>query len=715
MATLSLCLIAKNEEHNLPTLFDSIEGCFDEIILVDTGSTDNTVALAKERGAKVYHFDWVSDFAAARNFSFSKATSDYIGWMDLDDKLEGRENFIKWKNTVMPLSNYWLATYHYASDAAGKPVCSFARERIVKRAAKFQWKYFVHEGIVPDGTEPVSSAYATSWAIVHRRTQADLAADKGRNMRIFEANLDNLDSRMLYYYGKELFENGKPLEAYSKLMEAMQKPDLDHHDRILAIQYAATAATQLKQFPQCIDLAIRGLQIAPTRAEFFVLIGDAYCAQEKIAESVPYYTAATHCRINGDKGRFAPPIFSAEFAYTHWPRMQLGRAFFQLGDLGKAKAYFAEALQIGHHEEVVQLQAELAKVEERGFIPSPGEGKDTTDIVITCLGGLYEWDEDVYKTYGCGGSETAAIEMARHLSEQTGRQVIIYNDRKTVKDFGLVSYRPISEAWQYFREYIPAVHIAWRHAEKLTNAPTWLWVHDLFAQNIERADWAKVFALSQFHKDYLSNLFGVPEERITLTSNGIEPKRWDSADYSRKKNIVIFPSSPDRGLDNALRAMDLVVKEVPDVEFRAFYGFENLTKLKRFDVVNHLQQMLNERPWATMKGNITQADLTQEMLRAKVWLYPTNFLETSCIVAMESAISRVYPVVRKFGALPYTLEGVPADIIDRDCVSPGDIAYYAERTIAALKEEKWQTMRVVPEDYSWSKVAASWVQLMGLK
>lgn len=66
MSTLSLCVIAKNEALNLPILDNSIDGCFDEKILVDTGSDDTTVEVAKALGWTVYHFEWVYDFAKDR-------------------------------------------------------------------------------------------------------------------------------------------------------------------------------------------------------------------------------------------------------------------------------------------------------------------------------------------------------------------------------------------------------------------------------------------------------------------------------------------------------------------------------------------------------------------------------------------------------------------------------------------------------------------------
>ncbi len=85
--TLSVCLIAKNEEENLERVIGSIEAVADEIILTDTGSTDDTVKLANSLGAKISHFTWCDDLSAARNFSFSQASGNWIFWIDADEAL----------------------------------------------------------------------------------------------------------------------------------------------------------------------------------------------------------------------------------------------------------------------------------------------------------------------------------------------------------------------------------------------------------------------------------------------------------------------------------------------------------------------------------------------------------------------------------------------------------------------------------------------------
>src|SRR4029450_5445578 len=83
-----LSTLGKNEEANLPDCLRSVADLVDEIIIVDTGSTDRTKEVAKQFGAQVFDFPWIDNFAAARNESLSHATCPWILWLDADDRID---------------------------------------------------------------------------------------------------------------------------------------------------------------------------------------------------------------------------------------------------------------------------------------------------------------------------------------------------------------------------------------------------------------------------------------------------------------------------------------------------------------------------------------------------------------------------------------------------------------------------------------------------
>ena len=150
MATISLCMIVKDEQAVLGRCLDSVQGIVDEIIVVDTGSSDCTKEIAAAYG-KVQDFEWCDDFSAARNFSFAQASMDYILWLDADDVIEpeDREKFLQLKSELDGTADMVMLPYHTAFDAQGKAVFTYYRERLLRRAAGFRWQGAVHECITP--------------------------------------------------------------------------------------------------------------------------------------------------------------------------------------------------------------------------------------------------------------------------------------------------------------------------------------------------------------------------------------------------------------------------------------------------------------------------------------------------------------------------------------------------------------------------------------
>lgn len=727
--SISLACILKNEVKNLPRLLASVKDCFDHIHLTDTGSTDGSIELIQEyeKGENpagtpisLWHFPWVDDFAKARNASFEPVETDYVMWLDLDDVLSSAEKFIQWRNNAMKLADFWIATYHYSFNEQGKSLCSFARERVMRNDLKFSWKYFVHEGIIPVSPvkKDINVQYSVTWSVNHLRDAEDMKADRSRNLSIFEKNSGTLDSRMRYYYGKELFENQKPLEAFSELVNAVASPDLELHDRIMALQYACLSAMHLNQFDKAVQLAHQGLQLSPQRAEFFVVIGDCYIKTNRVTESIPYYNAASKCGYFGD-GKIQGAIFSHEDSYKHYPLNQIARVYANIGDIDRAEAAVGDAIKLGPNPETLGIHGEIIKIKERVGIKGAPKAK-TDHIVISCHPqGFYEWDEGIYKEKGIGGSETAVVEMAYWLAEITEREVLVFNNRATAKKFGRVSYLPASELPKYFNENSPYKHIAWRHNIPLSDDPMYIWCHDLGFAGVDgvRAP-NKVLALSEFHRNYLVNMFGVDKDCILVTSNGIDPDRFVGMDKQKDFGKVVWSSSPDRGLERAIKVMDIVVKDVPEATFHIYYGFDNMLKMQKHEEVTRLQKMIEERPYIKFHGNLEQRHLTKELNSACAWLYPTNFLETYCITAIEMLASKVYPIVRRWGALEDTLKSAynrgDAALVDRDCDSDDDIAYYAVLTRSVLQLKAWEKMGD-DEDHSWKKVAESWLGLLDIE
>lgn len=202
MATISLCLISKNEEKRIGTCLSTFGQIADEIIVVDTGSTDNTKEIAKKYGAKVYDHKWDYDFSAARNESFNYATCDYIMWLDCDDMAKD-EDIEKLKQLKPNLTkNYYSMWYNYRHDDKGNCTYSFIRDRIVKNGVGFYWDCSIHEALNVWGSNE-----RVDIVVTHTSNH-----DNGEKyIRFFEHKMKNgykMLPREKYYYGGECYVFG---------------------------------------------------------------------------------------------------------------------------------------------------------------------------------------------------------------------------------------------------------------------------------------------------------------------------------------------------------------------------------------------------------------------------------------------------------------------------------------------------------------------------
>ena len=180
MITLSLCMIVKDEEDVISRCLDSVKDIVDEIVIVDTGSKDKTKEICKKYTDLVYDFKWVDDFAKARNYSFSKATKDYIIWLDADDVIYEKDKIklINLKNTLDKNVDILMLKYNTGFDKDGNVTFSYYRERILKRQSNFKWVSPIHEAIVPSGNVVYSDI-----AITHKKEKA---TNPKRNIKIFK-------------------------------------------------------------------------------------------------------------------------------------------------------------------------------------------------------------------------------------------------------------------------------------------------------------------------------------------------------------------------------------------------------------------------------------------------------------------------------------------------------------------------------------------------
>ena len=745
--SITLCAIMRDEMKHLPEFLKSVRGCFDEIHLTDTGSLDGSLEWAKSPEASevaeckvvVKTFTWIDDFAAARNYSMDGVTTDFVMWMDLDDRLSSTRNFKRWRDNVMGLADFWLAPYNYAfSDEARKtPVCTFMRERVIRTSKRFKWKFKIHEGMMAE--EPVQAQQVTNWTIDHHRTKEDYEKDFSRNVSMLEkmSKAEELPIRLKFYYGKELFDKGRVSEAYVWLDQIADNPSLEHHDRVLTFEYLCRACIhrfhieqEHKPLPsqdqsllaKCLAIGLQGATLEPNRAEFYCLAGDALVKMNRAADALPLYGAASRCSKRNTNGF----LFVSHAAYEHVPLNQIALIKFQMGDLDGAIEVVTDCFRKFRHVETEQILKRLIETKEKVQLFESPNKVQTDEIVFSCLPGShpFPFDEHIYATKGTGGSETALIEVAKGIKTlMPNRRVIVFNDREKVDVMPSgVEYRPSNQMHEYFGKFEPEAHFAWRHNVKITSAPTYLWCHDLFTPGGEvHANYRRHICLSNFHKEYAQTIQNIPGGKIHVSRNGINKHRFH--DRPKNPNKIVFPSSPDRGLECAIDIVrDARQESGKDLELHVYYGFEHLHKYgpQMAALADRLAQKIKDNPWIRYHGKLDQDTLAKELCEAAIWLYPANFIETYCITALEAMYAKCFPIVREIGALrdtvrPFADRHMAQLIYHRDPYTDDGRKSWVSAVLEAIRHEMWTRIDMDGFDYSWLGVATDFIQMADLK
>ena len=146
-STISLCMIVKNEEENLPRCLYSIKDYVDEIIIVDTGSTDRTVEIANDFGAKVFIHPWEGNFSKARNYSLKYATCDWILILDADHELE-KADAHKLSETIKDKEANYVFFRVYDTYKESKNLAVYDFGLLFRNHIGFHYSGIVHNALI---------------------------------------------------------------------------------------------------------------------------------------------------------------------------------------------------------------------------------------------------------------------------------------------------------------------------------------------------------------------------------------------------------------------------------------------------------------------------------------------------------------------------------------------------------------------------------------
>lgn len=265
--------------------------------------------------------------------------------------------------------------------------------------------------------------------------------------------------------------------------------------------------------------------------------------------------------------------------------------------------------------------------------------------VVIYTGPAWErWDFRNVDNGGIAGSETWATELARAFS-RLGYRVKIFADcpEQGIMD-GDIEYLHYGSWGDYIEQNWIDYFISSRTTDTLRfpvrAGKVYVMIHDVWLLSertqlfLDKVD--KFCVLSEWHRDFVKGYHGIPDDKLWVTSNGLDFGRFEINGIEREPYRLVYSSSPDRGLDTLLYLFDFMRAEVPELELHIYYGFDNWEKsiLLKDD---QEQKKKAEEIRAAMKkagvfyhGRVGQKELAKEFLKSSLWAYPSDFEESFC-------------------------------------------------------------------------------------
>ncbi len=769
MPKIALVMIARTAEAKelntcLESVKDHVDGMF--ILLNHKPGEEPDPHATKVCDNYKAHWDiaeWNNNFGAMRNQALKMVPKEYdwILWLDVDDTLELAEGVTLQSivtNTPKQYSGI-MARYNYDYNKEGKLIEVLTLPRLFKNDGAITWddKIAIHE--VPVDNRNVAKCYSDEFWVEHHTTDNRREASLLRNIEMLERQLDGeiegVDPRTLYYLGISHADAGNYDRAWELLETYLTVSGWDE-ERAEANCWLGRICMKRNQPAQAKKYYAQALAETPNSIDGYIGLGAAEHNLKQYEKAIVWLELALVIKPKKTS------ITQSPFDNKYRPYMLLSQCHLELGGphiktaLGWAqKAHtFAEdgvsARQVELIEHILKQQAKMESfitqakklLPNKGLIESmfkklPDDVKTSPavlgfmnqirdskkwpkkSVVIYCGSGpLKGWTPNSLKD-GIGGSEEAVIRISRHLRD-LGYKVTVFAE-PLAKDgnYDGVEYR---NYWEISFKDKFDVFISWRSPwvfdYPVQARKKYLWLHDVMEQaefTPERlANLDKVMVLTQYHRSIFPN---IPDDKILMTGNGIDPDEFDGVEVQRDPHRIIYTSSHVRGLEHLYYIWPKVKKAVPDASLWVYYGWESYDNVnggnpERIAWKEKMQHLANTLPDVHDEGRIGQDKIVEETFRAGVWAYPCPFPEVYCIAAVKAQAAGAFPVASNFAALDEVIQW--GEKIDMQDFNEEVLDEYADRLIDILNDAERQNKERQPmmdwarREKSWATTAKGW-------
>lgn len=758
---VAACMILGDSyvQEELINTVDSIkEVGIDKLFLAYNGKSRRTLQWLFDHLQKidlpflVQKFAWEDDFSKARQQSFDMVPKDEFGWImwvDADDIIIAEKSLEELFESLDPYTQGIYLRYDYAVEPdSGKVSVQQWRERILSTKVNWVWKYPIHEV----ATCPIGTQFAKRDHIYirHQRDADSARGARERNRRIVSKSLKEnpKDPRMQFYFATELMAEADGLQGAEKSRVAdaailaykrfMSNEDASADDLYIAATRIGDLFLMKGDYNASIDAYLQSLKVHPEWPDAYIGIARAAMESEDWGKCKSFATIALQRN---------PPLTSSivtPLTYIYTPYLIRGIANEKMGLYKEAKDDFLEAKAVWNppngmlEEHLKEIEEKLSgKTEDKEERKKRRGSRPEKSIAFVTAPLPESWHPETEKVSGAGGAETCIMRLAPRFAADGWRVAV----------FGTpgVDHRGVDESgveWWNSEEFIPnerfkvvvASRIPELFAADVNADHKILWMHDVNVGPRMHAFEGfpdTIVGLTNWHVQHMGRLYGIPKQRFNVIPNGVElhlydiDKRKDDSDELR----MIWSSSPDRGLGTVISLWPTIRSWYPNARLDVFYGWNIIDKIitkgdkrsgylhkMKSELLGNIARIGGEEAGIYQYGRVPQHDLSEWQLSAHIWPYPTDFMETFCITAIEMQAAGVIPITSNLAALKETVacaqlrvDGWP---LNRDYQNQW--LKVLERVVEAEPEhqsELQQEGRRHAEKFSWDNSYAKWNEM----
>ncbi len=717
--------------------------------------------------ANVSYFQWVNDFSKARNFNFNKVPKDfdYILWCDADDIFQNPDKIrpLIEENPRVDAFAFW---YYYEVDTENNPIVIHKKTQIVRNDGCVEWVGRLHEDFQEHRSLTVK--FVTGIERIHLTTVEHARENQKRNVDISKEEVQVFpdDPRVHFNLANSLFGYGKNKEARRAYLHFLKTSQSDD-EKYIALQRLSAVESYLGNREESINYLFTAIGMFPEIPDAYNLIGYLYFGYNMLDKAEKYLLMGLAMKPPYHKMIVFNP---RDFDYN--PMMALAKIYFNKNRPDYALPMLEGCLKIYPNNKeiqrlVVEMKAETKRVEQalevskyiatldgnkekiryhidklppdlqshpaicrirnQYFVKTESSGKD---IAYYCGETNFDWNPDLFKTKGFGGSEEAVINLAKQWAD-LGYNVTVFNScgiEPVVRDG--VTYKPF---WHYNAKDKYDITIMWRTPRlmdhEINSSKIFIDLHDVIPEgefNEKRLKKiTKILVKTKAHRDLFPN---IPDSKFEIIPNGQAFELFD-VDVKKDPMLLVNTSSPDRSMDVLPRLFIEVKKQVPEAKMKWAYGFENFDKSFAADApkMKWKKETLEMMTLAGIEnlGRITQAECAKLYLEGSILAYPSDFYEIDCISVKKAQACGCVPVTTDFAAFEESNQygvKVHSKMTKDTWVKPYQFTFgiqdekvqkkWVEEVVNLLKNPiRTKPMREWAKIFAWDIIAKTWCEL----